>query len=67
MMRTMQQEDDEQMCQYIVRHEVTDTRAHRLLPENQLSLSKIIEFAMTLQPFIQDKLLIDRDRPPRSL
>ena len=30
MMRTMHQEDDEQMHQYIVRHEVVHTRAHRI-------------------------------------
>ena len=69
MMRTMHQEDDEQMCQYIVRHEVAHAWAYRLSPDDQLSLSKIIEFIMTLQPFIQDKLLkrIDGDRPPRSV
>ena len=69
MMRTMHQEDDKQMCQYIMRHQVAHTRAHRLSPDNQLSSSKIIEFAMTLQPFIQDKLLkrINGDRTPRSL
>ena len=52
-----------------MRHEVAHARAHRLLPDNQLSSSEIIEFTMTLQPFIQDKLLkrIDGDRPPRSL
>ena len=69
MMRTMHQEDDEQMHQYIVRHEVAHTRAHRISPDDQISSSEIIEFAMTLQPIIQDKLLkrIDGDRPPRSL
>ena len=69
MMRTMHQEDDEQMHQYIVRHEVAHARAHRLSPDDQLSSSKIIEFTMTLQPIIQDKLLkrIDGDRPTRSL
>ena len=69
MMSTMHQENDEQMCQYIVRHEVAHTRAHRISPDDQISSSKIIEFAMTLQPIIQDKLLkrIDGDRPPRSL
>ena len=57
------------MHQYIDRHEVAYARAHRLSPDNQLSSSKIIEFAMMLQPFIQDKLLkrIDGGRPPRSL
>ena len=69
MMRTMCQEDDEQMHQYIVRHEVVHARAHRLSPDDQLSSREIIEFTMTLQPIIQDKLLkrIDGDRPPRSL
>ena len=69
MMRTMHQEDDEQMHQYIMRHEVAHARAHRLSPDDQLSSSEIIEFVMTLQPIIQDKLLkrIDGNRPPRSL
>ena len=69
MMRTMHQEDGEQMHQYIVRYEVAHARAHRLSPDDQLSSGKIIEFTMTLQPIIQDKLLkrIDGDRPPRSL
>ena len=68
MMRTMCQEDDEQMHQYIMRHEVAHTKAHRISPGDQISSSKIIEFAMTLQLIIQDKLLnkIDGDRPPRS-
>ena len=48
MMRTMHQEDDEQMRQYIMRHEVAYARTHRLSPDNQLSSSKIIEFTMTL-------------------
>ena len=39
MMRTMHQEDDEQMHQYIVRHEVAHAWAHRLSPDDQLSLS----------------------------
>ena len=66
MMRTMCQDEDEQ---YIVRHEVAHARAHRLSPDDQVSSSEIIEFAMTLQPFIQDYLLkkIDGGRPPRSL
>ena len=34
MMRTMHQEDDEQMCQYIVRHEVVHTRSYRLSPDD---------------------------------
>ena len=69
MMRTMRQEDDKQMRQYIVRHKVAHTRAHRISPDDQISSSEIIEFAMTLQPIIQDKLLkrIDGNRPPRSL
>ena len=69
MIRTMHQEYNEQMHQYIVRHEVAHTRAHRISPDVQISSSKIIEFIMTLQPIIQDKLLkrIDGDRPPRSL
>ena len=68
-MRTMCPEDDEQMHQYIMRHAVAHARAHRLSPDDQLSCSEIIEFTMTLQPIIQDKLLkrIDGDRPPRSL
>ena len=69
MMRTMHQEDDEQMHQYIVRHEVAHAKAHRLSPDDQLSSSEITEFTMTLQPIIEGKLLkrIDGDRPPRSL
>ena len=69
MMRTMCQEDDEQMHQYIVRHEVAHVWAHGFLPDDQLSSSEIIELTMTLQPVIQDNLLkrIDGDRPPRSL
>ena len=69
MMSTMHQEDDKQMHQYIVRHEVVHTRAHRISPDDQTSSSEIIEFAMTLQPIIQHKLLkkSDGDRPPRSL
>ena len=57
------------MRQYIVRHEVAHAKAHRLSPNDQLSSSEIIEFTMTLQPIIQDKLLkrIDGDRLPRSL
>ena len=69
MMRTMCQEDNKQMHQYIVRHEVAHTRAHRISPDDQISWSEIIEFAMTLQPIIQDKLLkrINGDRPPKSV
>ena len=69
MMRTMCQDEDEQMQQYIVRHEVAHVRAHRLSSDDQVSSSEIIEFAMTLQPFIQDYLLkkIDGGRPTRSL
>ena len=43
----MHQEDNKQMHQYIVRHEVAHTRAHRISPDDQISSSKIIEFAMT--------------------
>ena len=57
MMRMMCQDDDEQIHQYIIRHEVAHARTHRLSPDDQLSSSEIIEFAMTLQPVIQDKLL----------
>ena len=69
MMRTMCQGEEEQMHQYIMRHEEAHARAHRLSPNDQLSQAEIIEFAMTVQPVIQDKLLkrIDGDRPPRSL
>ena len=69
MMRTMCQGEEEQMCQYIMRHEVAHARAHRLSLDDQLSQAEIIEFAITLQSVIQDKLLkrIDGDRPPRSL
>ena len=69
MMRTMSQEDDGQMQQYIVRHEVAHARAYRLSPDDKLSSNKIIEFAITLKSFIHDKLLkrIDGKRPPRSL
>ena len=68
-LRAMHQEPDEQMCQYIVRHEVAHLRAHRLTADEQCNTSEIIEFAINLQPFIQDKLLqkIDGNRPPRSL
>ena len=52
MMRTMHLVDNEQIRQYIMRHEVAHVRAYRLSPDDQLSLSKIIEFTMTLQPFI---------------
>ena len=37
MMRMMCQDDDEQMHKYIIRHEVAHARAHRLLPDDQLS------------------------------
>ena len=69
MMRMMCQDDDEEMCQYIIRHEVAHARAHRLLLDSQLNSSEIIEFAMTLPPFIQNKLLkkTDGSRLPRSL
>ena len=69
MMRTMCQEGDEQMHQYIVRYEVAHTKAHRISPDDQISSSKIIEFTMTLKPIIQNKLLkrINGNRLPRSL
>ena len=56
-------------CATIMRHEVAHARAHSLSPDDQLSSSEIIEFTMTLQPFIQDKLIkrIDGDRAPRTL
>ena len=65
----MHQETDEQMWQYIVRHEVAHLRAHKLTADEQCSISEIMEFAMKLQPYIQDKLLkkIDRNRLPRNL
>ena len=68
-LRAMHQEPDEQMRKYIVRHEVAHLRAHRLTADEQCSTSKIIEFAINLQLFVQDKLLkkIDGNRPPRSL
>ena len=67
--RAMHQETDEQMQQYIVRHEVAHLRAHKLAADEQCSISEIMEFAMKLQPYIQDKLLkkIDGNRPPRNL
>ena len=57
------------MWQYIVRHEVAHLRAHKLTADKQCSSSEIMEFAMKLQPYIQDKLLkkIDGNRPPRNL
>ena len=44
-------------------------RAHRLTADEQCSTSEIIEFAINLQPFVQDKLLkkIDGNRLLRSL
>ena len=65
----MHQEPSEQMHQYIVRHEMAHLRAHKLTADEQCSTSEIIEFAINLQPFVQDKLLkkIDGNRPPRSL
>ena len=65
----MHQETDEQMRQYIVRHEVMHLRAHKLTADEQCSISEIMEFAMKLQPYIQDKLLkkIDGNRLPRNL
>ena len=68
-LRAMHQEPDKQMHQYIVRHEVAHLRAHRLTADEQCNTSEIIECAINLQPFVQDKLLkkIDGNRPPRSL
>ena len=68
-LRAMHQETDEQMQQYIVRHEVAHLRAHKLTADEQCSISEIMEFAIKLQPYIQDKLLkkIDGNRPPRNL
>ena len=68
-LRAMYQETDEQMQQYIVRHEVAYLRAHKLTADKQYSINEIMEFAMKLQPYIQDKLLkkIDGNRPPRNL
>ena len=44
-------------------------RAHRLTADEQCSTSEIIEFAINLQPFVQDKLQkkLDGNRPLRSL
>ena len=68
-LRAMHQETDEQMRQYIVRHEVAHLRAHKLTADEQCSINEIMEFAMELQPHIQDKLLkkIDRNKLPRNL
>ena len=65
----MHQEPDEQMHQYIIRHEVVHLRAHKLTADEQCSMNEIIDFAINLQPFVQDKLLkkIDGNRPPRNL
>ena len=68
-LRAMHQETDEQMWQHIVRHEVAHLRAHKLTADEQCSISEIMEFAMKLQPYIQDKLLkkIDGNKLPRNL
>ena len=68
-LRAMHQEPNEWMHQYIVRHKVAHLRAHRLTADEQCNTSEIIEFAINLQPFVQDKLLkkIDGNRLPRSL
>ena len=44
-------------------------RAHKLTADEQCSTNKIIEFAINLEPFVQDKLLkkTDGNRLPRSL
>ena len=69
MMRMIQQDPDEQIRRYIVHHEVAHIRAHQLSADEQQGFSKIMEFAMTLQPVIQNKLLkkIDGEQPPRTL
>ena len=53
----------------IIRHEVAHLRVHKLTADEQCSMSEIIEFAINLQPLVQDKLLkkIDGNRTPRSL
>ena len=68
-LRAMHQETDKQMQQYIIRHEVAHLRAHKLTADKQCNISEIMEFAMKLQPYIQDKLLkkIDGNRPQRNL
>ena len=68
-LREVHQETDEQMQQYIVRHEVAHLSTHKLTADKQCSINEIIEFAMKLQPYIQDKLLkkIDGNRLPRNL
>ena len=68
-LRAMHQDTDKQMRQYIVRHEVAHLRGHKLTADEQCNISEIMEFAMKLQPYIQDKLLkkIDGNRPPRNL
>ena len=65
----MHKEPDEQMHQYNIRYGVAHLRAHKLTADEQCSMSDIIEFAIKLQPFIQDKLLkkTDGNRPPRNL
>ena len=68
-LRAMHLETDEQMWQYIVIHKVAHLRAQKLTADKQCSISEIMEFAMKLQPYIQDKLLkkIDGNKLPRSL
>ena len=68
-LRSMHQEIDEQMWQYIVRHDVAHLRAHKLTADKQYSISEIMEFALKLQAYIQDKILkkIDGNRLPRNL
>ena len=68
-LRAMHQETDEQMQQYIVRHEVAHLRAHKLTADEQCSIIEIMEFAMKLQPYIQDKHLkkTDGNKLPRNL
>ena len=49
----MHQGEDKQIHQYIVMHKVAHARAHRLLTDDHLSSSEILEFSMTLKPFIE--------------
>ena len=68
-LRAMHQETDKQMWQYIVRHKVAHLKAHKLTADKQCSISEIMEFAIKLQSYIQDKFLkkIDGNKPPRNL
>ena len=48
---------DEQMKIYSVPREVAHIRARQLSADEQRGFSEMMEFAMTLQPVIQNKLL----------